>query len=141
MAGLDTSRKPTSSSLKSVEKVKQGRPSKMSPEAITKLKAAFANSFTVDEACWYAGINKQTYYNWGAKYPDLLDQMDAARKAPNMKAKQVVIGSVNGGDVESAKWWLKNKASDEFGPRTGEGNTTNINFINASRNDKSEYGL
>jgi hypothetical protein len=133
-------KKQTVKKQSSVEKLSVGRPSKMTPEMITKLKAAFANSFTVDEACWYAGINKQTYYNWGEKHPELLDEMDAAKKAPNMKAKQVVIGSVNAGDVESAKWWLKNKASDEFGGRPAELNL-GLHFHQHTGEKKEDYGF
>ena len=139
MAGSNTNRKQSAISL-AVKKLPVGRPSKMTAEAVAKLKAAFANSFTVNEACWYAGISKQTYYDWGEKYPELLDQMDAAKNAPNMKAKQIVIGAVNAGDVETSKWWLKNKAGDEFGgSQTAIG--VNVNFINVSKGDQGEYGL
>ncbi len=140
MAGSNTKRKPIASSVKIVEKLPVGRPSKFSPDVIVKLKASFANSFTVDQACWYAGINKQSYYNWTEKYPQFLDEMTAAREAPTMKAKQVVIAAVNDGDVETAKWWLKHKASDEFGGAVINGDF-NMNFINVSKGDQSEYRL
>jgi len=140
MAGSNIGNSVTRNSLL-VEKPLGGRPSKFTPEAITKLKAAFANSFTVEQACYYAGVNKQTYYNWLEKDQRFLDEMEAIRHAPAMKAKQVVVGAINGGDIEASKWWLKNKHGDEFG-NTGIGeNGFNINFINVSKTDQSEYRL
>lgn len=109
-----------------VRKPQGGRPTKFHPEVITKLKAAFANSFTVEQACYYAEISKDTYYSWLESNPVFSDEMEKARQQPTMKAKQVVIGSINKGDVEASKWWLKNKAPDEFGGNTQSGGNTFI---------------
>ena len=139
MAGSNTGNQVTRNSLL-VEKPKGGRPSKFTPDVIVKLKAAFANSFTVEQACYYAGVNKQTYYNWLEKDQRFLDEMEAVREAPTMKAKQVVVGAINSGDVETSKWWLKHKASDEFGGGQAAVGV-NVNFINVSKGDQGEYGL
>lgn len=132
--------KPSASSKPVVKKSNAGRPTKLEPSVVVKLKAAFANSFTVNQACMYAGISKPTFYDWLEKDELFSNQMTHAREQPTMKAKQVVVGSINGGDVESAKWWLKNKASSEFGgtPPPGGGQTIN-NFIVVSQEDSSAF--
>lgn len=132
--------KPVSKALTAVKKRPQGRPTKYNPEAVTKLKAAFANSFTVDQAVAYAGISKQTYYDWGERINGFLDEMDAVKEAPTMKAKQIVVGSINAGDVETSKWWLKNKASDEFGGRPQELNL-GVHFHQHTGEKKEDYGF
>lgn len=127
------------SSKKLVKKHPGGAPVKFDAEVIAKLKAAFANSFTVDQAAIYAGVTKQTLYNWKEQYPELFDDVWRYRENPTMKAKQVVIDSVNKGDIETAKWWLKNKASDEFGSQTNP--TVNINFNQVVKEQKEKYGI
>ena len=122
-----------------VRKPVGGRPTKYAPEVITKLKAAFANSFTVEQACYYAEITKDTYYNWIKRNPQFSDEMDRASHQPMMKAKQVVVGSINSGDVESAKWWLKNKAPDEFGGQIPE--SVGIHFHMHQGDQKQKYEL
>lgn len=124
---------------KVVKKHKGGRPSVYSAEHVSLLKAAFANAFTVDQACAYAEISKETYYNWLEKRPELVDQMERARHQVGFKAKQVVVGAVNKGDVETAKWWLKNKHSDEFGgaPSTN----INLNFGQMANDQRDKYGI
>lgn len=108
---------------------KGGRPTKMNPEVITKLKAAFANSFTVEQACYYAEIDKTTFYLWLDKDERFSHEMERARNTPTMKAKQVVVAAVNKGDVETSKWWLKHKAPDEFGvANNGPNVSVNFNF-------------
>ncbi len=128
--------KPNTSN-KVVKKHAGGAPVKFDPEVITKLKSAFANSFSVEQAAIYAGVTKQTLYNWKDRYPELFDDVWQYRENPTMKAKQVVVGSINGGDVESAKWWLKNKASDEFGNKNEVPNI--VNFINQATFNAGKY--
>lgn len=131
--------KPNSDDLNLVKKVKMGAPVKLDAEVITKLKAAFANSFSVEQAAMYAGVTKQTIYNWKERHPDLFDDIWRYRENPTMKAKQVVIDAVNKGDIETAKWWLKNKASDEFGGNSTP--TVNINFNQVASKDKEAFDL
>lgn len=116
-------------------KKKNNHPSKYTPETITKLEAAFANAFTVEEACLYSDISKVTFYDWLEKKPSFALRIEKAKNSVGMKAKQVVVGAVNKGDVETSKWWLKSKHPEEFGGVGQIGNTFNFNFINKARDD------
>lgn len=125
---------------KEVSKSPVGRPTKYTPTVVTKLKAAFANSFTVDQACLYAGITKETFYQWLDKRPEFTDQMTKAREAPTMKAKEVVVDSVRNGDVSSAKWWLERKAPEEFSTNDKRP-TVNISFNQHVHEQREKYDL
>lgn len=83
-----------------------GRPTDKTPEVVAKLTAAFHNGFNIQQACHYAGIHKVTYYRWLAADERFSYEMEAARGAPNAKAKEVVLGAVQAGDVNAAKFWL-----------------------------------
>lgn len=93
-----------------------GRPTEISPEKVQKLEEVFAIDWTIDEACFYADISKQTYYNWIEKNPDLLTRFEALRNKPVLKARQEVIKwLVN--NPEFAMKYLSKKKRDEFWER------------------------
>lgn len=127
---------------KVVKKSKAGRPSKYEAAKVSKLEAAFHNSFTVEQACLYAGIGKKTFFNWLEKKPGFLHRMTKAREHPNLRAKEVVINSINNGNSTDAKWWLERKQRDEFAPPRDDvpGSITN-NFITLISKDKDEFSI
>lgn len=95
-------------------KRKRGRPSKLTPQVVTKLEAAFNMGYNDTEAALYAGISRKTLYEWLVDKPDFRYKINQAKSQPNIRAKAVVVNAVNNGDVNAAKWWLERKASDEF---------------------------
>lgn len=95
---------------------RMGRPTDMTPSTVTKLMAAFNNGFNVQEACFYGGISKQTYYRWLKEDSDFSDLMERAKSAPNSKAKEIVIQAINGGDAQLAFRYLQARDPD-FKPK------------------------
>lgn len=93
-----------------------GRPTDMTPNTVTKLMAALNNGFNVQEACYYAGISKQTYYRWLKEDEQFNDLMERAKSAPNTKAKEVVIQAINAGDAGLAFRYLQARDPD-FKPK------------------------
>jgi hypothetical protein len=89
-----------------------GRPSIYSAAVVEKLIAAFNNGLNITEACMYAEIDRGTYYNWLAEHPYFSTRMAEAQAAPNKRAKEVIVQSINAGDASSAKWWLERKDPD-----------------------------
>ncbi len=93
---------------------KTGRPTKETPQVVTKLVAAFNMGYNDTEACFYAGISRNTYYKLLKEVPDFRDKIEQAKCGLNMKAKAVVVDALDKGDIGTAKWWLEHRAQKEF---------------------------
>lgn len=91
-----------------------GRPTKMTEDVIGKLEKGFAYGFNVSEACDYAGINRDTYYEWLNKKQEFSDRMARAQTDLQRKAKINLAGVINSGDIEQSKYYLERKCKDEF---------------------------
>jgi hypothetical protein len=89
----------------------------MTPDTIQKLKDAFSIDATVEEACVYAKISKQTFYNWKEAHQDLFDELDALRLTPVLAMRQsaVTLGTAS---YSSAMDYLSRKRPEEFGNRS-----------------------
>lgn len=94
-----------------------GRKTKMTKNMVEKLEEYFSLAYTDDEACFSAGIDKKTLYNYADKYPSFSTKKEQLKKNPNIKAKKILINALNSDDVNSAKWWLERKCKDEFSTR------------------------
>lgn len=90
------------------------RPTKLNDNLVKKLKEAFLLGCSIKEACIYAGISKQTYYNWQEENTELFDHFEVLRLSPIFKARRTVIGALES-DVKVAQWYLERKAKEEFG--------------------------
>jgi len=91
-----------------------GRPTIMTPETVKKLKEGFAQGFSVDNACIWADISKQTYYTYCEKEAGFLDLCKTLQKKPLIKSILVINKALNEGDVSTAKWYAERKGKDEF---------------------------
>lgn len=109
--------------MKTLQKNREGRPTKLTEDAVNKLESIFKVGGNVEEAISYAGISKQTYYNWIEADSSFLTKMEAAKHYADIVAKNVVVDSiVKDRDLGSAKWWLEKKHPD-FQPQN---HNTNI---------------
>lgn len=115
----------------------EGRPTLKTEEVVNKLENIFKVGGNVEEAISYAGISKQTYYNWIEADESFLTKMESARHYADIVAKNVVIDAiVKDRDLGTAKWWLEKR---EF----SNANNTQVslqvnNFIGEKKND---YGI
>lgn len=87
------------------------RPTKMTPETIDKLKAAFLIGATKEEASSYAGISKVTLYNYIEKNPEFMNEIEGWQNDSVLKAKRRVVMELDR-DLATAKWYLEKKAKD-----------------------------
>jgi len=95
-----------------------GRPPAITQDKVNQFKTAFGNGLTIDQACIFANISKQTYYNHGKKNLTFFDEMDAVRKRVDIQAKVNVVKLIKDGSYEASKFWLSTKCKDEFSLRT-----------------------
>ncbi len=93
-----------------------GRPTKMTPEVIGKLEEAFAIDSSIEEASFYAGIHRDTYYEWIKNNPELSDRFEALRNRPVLKARQEVVKGLDDDKNFSFKY-LSRKRPHEFGDK------------------------
>jgi hypothetical protein len=84
------------------------RPTKLSDLIVKKLEEAFIVGSNVEEACFYADISRQTFYNWIDDNPELLDRFNVLRRAPLLKARMTVSKAL-GNDPKLAMEYLKHE--------------------------------
>ena len=92
---------------------KGGRPTVMTESVVVKLEQAFAIDCTVEEACSYAEISRDAFYDYLKKVPKFSDRIAGLRERPILKARQTVVKSLE--DPTHAKWYLERKKKNEFG--------------------------
>ena len=90
-----------------------GRPTEISDVKIQKLEQAFSIDATIKEACFYADISPQTYYNWIETRPELLERFNALREKPVLQARQTISDNLKN-DPKVAQWYLERKRKEEF---------------------------
>ena len=90
-----------------------GRPAEF-VEVVNKLEEAFAIDASIEEACFYANISRQSYYNNVKEGSELFDRFQALRNKPVLKARQTVVKSLD--DPNHAFKYLERKKKKEFGP-------------------------
>ncbi|WP_457635783.1 hypothetical protein [Persephonella sp.] len=93
---------------------KRGRKvQKKTSEVLNRLRQALSIDATVEEACFYAGITKDTYYRWIKEDKELADELEGLRNKPVLKARETVVKSL--GDPNWAFKYLEKKRRKEFG--------------------------
>lgn len=89
------------------------RPTIITPEVVAKLTEAFKLDVTVEEACQYAGISKDTYYRKLKEDEEFSDEMERARMYVTMLARRSVITHMEK-DGNLALKYLERKRRKEF---------------------------
>jgi len=116
-----------------------GRPSKMTSQVVSKLEEAFAIGASVAEACMYADITRETYYQWIKKNPKFSDRVEALQLKPTLKARQTVVKALDNPDM--AMKYLERKHKGEFSIRTehtGENGKPIVNKVKVEIINKHE---
>ena len=90
-----------------------GAPTKFNDDVVNKLRHAFALDATIEEACFYADISRQTFYNWKDVNPEIFDKLEALRNEPVLAARNTVVSAVRS-DPEIALKYLERKRKNEF---------------------------
>lgn len=101
-------------SKKKKKKGNRGRPTVMTAEVVGKLELGFAKGLNKTECCEFAGISRDTLYEYLEKHPDFSDKIEVLQSHPSMKAKINIADRIEQGDVELSQWYLERKNPDEF---------------------------
>ena len=90
------------------KKSKRWRPTKINEESVGKLEEIFKRDWNVSEACSYAGIHRDTYYQNLKKNKEFSDRMERARMFPFIYAKKKLFEAIGSKDPNiSAKYALE----------------------------------
>lgn len=110
-------------------------------DKVQKLEAAFNYDFNITEACQYAGIHRQTFYEWLADDDVFSYRMSVAQAAPKKVAKEMVVKAMQKGDAALALRYLQLRDPD-FKPKAEVTNTPELEDtrqkIREFLNDKSD---
>jgi hypothetical protein len=92
------------------------RPTVMTSEMINLLREAFLIGATDEEACFSAGICRDTLYSYQKSNGEFSDQKKQWKLNPILKARKTIFRNLQ--NVSTAKWFLERKARSEFNTRT-----------------------
>jgi hypothetical protein len=94
-----------------------GRPTNMTENTVNKLEYAFSIGCTDLQACIYAGISKQTLYNYQDKTPGFVDRKQLLKENPVLLAKENVMLALKEKNI-SISTWLLERRDDDFKPKS-----------------------
>lgn len=113
------SRKKTSQEASKLEKHPGGRPSKFTDDTVRKLEEAFRCAGSDTDACAYAGISRETFYDWMNPKREFSDnftremqeefiaRINAAKVYPRIGCKRTLSQAWIRGDRRAAIEYLK----------------------------------
>lgn len=107
---------------------KIGRPTSLTSQTLQKLEWAFRLGASDREACSVANISPQTLYNHQLKNPEFLEQKEAWKSDPIIKARKTVVEALSY-DPYLALKYLEKKLPEEFS-RKVDFNFNNNQIIN-----------
>lgn len=90
-----------------VNKKPVGRPIKVDYKIMGKLEDALQYGSTVSEACYYAGISRDTFYRYFRNEEVFANKMEAARNKLLIIAKRNVADGILNGHLEPSVWLLE----------------------------------
>lgn len=115
---------------------------KFTEKVLSDLKYALMKDFTIEEACHYAGINKDTYYEWYKQSDEFAFEMETAKSTILRKAKDIIEKGLASGDQNIAKWILERRQKDIYSTKSevesdGDIKVTFVKNINDKSPNKS----
>lgn len=105
-----------------------GRPTVITDDILSKLKAVLQRGISIKKACIYAGIGEKTFYRHYGNDSKFRQEIDNARNFATLAAGQIVVNDiVENKSVNTSKWWLERKDPEEFGFQSINQNNTVLN--------------
>lgn len=95
-------------------KSKAGRPTKMTPETVEKLEAAFRWGCTDAEACLHADITKKTLYSYCDKNEGFLHRKELLKDNPILMAKEIQFTELESKSLSQANKVIDRKEGQKL---------------------------
>ena len=125
---------------KAAPKKAVGRPTKMTATTVKKLEEAFLLGCTDLEACLYAGISKQTLYNYQEQTPEFIDRKEMLKTNPVMKARKVILDALADDDRNIANRLIERKEGSKVAVTGADGGALQIEHVIPEDADPREAG-
>lgn len=106
-------------------------------KVVSDLKKALMKDYTIEEACFVAGIHKDTYYRWLKISDEFSGLMEKAKSYIARMAKRNIAEKVEERDIDISKWWLEHRAGDLYSTKQKVENDVKVN-IDKERKDLDE---
>lgn len=103
------------------------RPYVLTAEKLVALRTAFSQGFTVINACLFAGISDDAYYNYCDRNKNFKEECKRLQKSPIFKAIKNINDAIDSGDVNTSKWLLERKCREEYSIKTESEHVISIN--------------
>ena len=91
---------------------------KLNHKVITDLKYALSNDYTLLQACRYARINPDTYYEWSKASDEFKLEMEAAKDNMLTLARKTIHKAVKNGDARLSLDYLERREPNVYGKKT-----------------------
>ena len=91
-----------------------GRPTVITDVVVGKLEMGFSKGLNKTECCRFAGISRDTLYEFLKTNPKFSDRIEELQSHPSMKAKINIADRIEKGDIDLSQWYLERKCRDEF---------------------------
>ena len=91
-----------------------GRPTKMTDEVVRKLEEGFVMGLNDAEASLYAGICKQTLYDYCKLHPEFTDRKELLKEQPKIRAKKNITEAIDKGNITVSQWYMERRSREEF---------------------------
>lgn len=116
-----------------------GRPTVITDFVILKLQQAFMIGCTDREACIYAGIAENTFYEFCKKYPHFREQKENWKDEPILASRLNIVRAIKNGSIEDSWKYLKSKRKDEFAEKAIVQNEAVITIEELEERASKEY--
>lgn len=98
------------------QKDKGGRPLAVTPDVVGKLEEAFTVGANITQACDFAGISRDAYYNYCERNEGFTDKVAEWSARTGLRAKYNIHKAIENKDVDVSKWYLE-RTDDAYNPK------------------------
>ena len=93
------------------------RPTKYTPETVSKILEAISTGASYEHAAAYGGISYETFRTWREEFSAFSVAIKKAEAEALVGRLEVIDNAAIDGSWQAAAWWLERKYPDQWGRR------------------------
>jgi hypothetical protein len=91
-----------------------GRPTVLTEDCLLKLREGFLKGYNNGLACVHADISERAFYEYCAANEEFAQLKEQWKKAPVLKAINIINDSLDAGDVNTAKYVAERRCREDW---------------------------